>query len=123
VDSTAIPWLRLGAVISSGPGVLDDTTYIQRVNTVGGIAPPPLLHSSVTRRVSPTQQSTSSIGQSNSLEVWGGRLMGTAHLNLETICRRNDDFIQKSPSFNQDFKSPKIRAGRWLVALATGMAA
>jgi len=39
VDPTAIPWLRLGAVMSSGPGVLDGTSYIQRVNTVGGVAP------------------------------------------------------------------------------------
>ena len=39
VDPTAIPWLRLGAVQSNGPGILDGTTYIQRVNTVGGLAP------------------------------------------------------------------------------------
>jgi hypothetical protein len=35
----AIPWLRLKAVDSDGPGVLDGVTYIQRVNTVGGLAP------------------------------------------------------------------------------------
>jgi hypothetical protein len=35
----AIPWLRLRAVSSDGPGVFDRTTYIQRVNTVGGTAP------------------------------------------------------------------------------------
>jgi hypothetical protein len=38
-DPTAIPWLRLTAVSSSGPGVFDGVTYIQRVNTVGGIRP------------------------------------------------------------------------------------
>ena len=38
-DTTAIPWLKLGAVSSQGPGVLDGVTFIQRVNTVGGIAP------------------------------------------------------------------------------------
>jgi hypothetical protein len=38
-DPTAIPWLKLGAVSSNGPGVLDGVTFIQRVNTVGGIAP------------------------------------------------------------------------------------
>jgi hypothetical protein len=35
----AIPWLLLEAVDSDGPGVLDGVTYIQRVNTVGGLAP------------------------------------------------------------------------------------
>jgi len=39
-DSTAIPWLRLGAISSQGPGVFDGVTFIQRVNTVGGKAPP-----------------------------------------------------------------------------------
>ena len=39
VDSSAIPWLLLRAVTNSGPGVLDGTTYIQRVNTAGGLAP------------------------------------------------------------------------------------
>jgi Protein of unknown function (DUF3455) len=29
----------LGAVKSDGPGIFDGVTYIQRVNTVGGIAP------------------------------------------------------------------------------------
>ncbi|HUR97007.1 MAG TPA: DUF3455 domain-containing protein [Pyrinomonadaceae bacterium] len=38
-DPTAIPWLRLTAVSSSGPGVLDGVTYIQRINTIGGIRP------------------------------------------------------------------------------------
>ena len=38
-DTTAIPWLRLPAVSSSGPGVLEGVTYIQRVNTVGGLRP------------------------------------------------------------------------------------
>jgi hypothetical protein len=38
-DPTAIPWLKLGAVSKQGPGVLDQVGLIQRVNTVGGIAP------------------------------------------------------------------------------------
>ncbi|MFI5219724.1 MAG: DUF3455 domain-containing protein [Bacteroidia bacterium] len=39
VDATAIPWLLLGAVSSQGPGIYEGTTYIQRVNTTGGLAP------------------------------------------------------------------------------------
>jgi hypothetical protein len=39
VDPTAIPWLLLAGVNSGGPGVLNGTTFIQRVNTVGGLAP------------------------------------------------------------------------------------
>jgi hypothetical protein len=39
VDSTAIPWLRLGAKATSGPCPLEQTTHIQRVNTVGGLFP------------------------------------------------------------------------------------
>ena len=38
-DPSAIAWLLLGAVSSQGPGVLDGVTYIQRVNTTGGLAP------------------------------------------------------------------------------------
>ncbi len=38
-DPSAIPWLRLGAVSSQGPGIFDGVKFIQRVNTVGGIAP------------------------------------------------------------------------------------
>ena len=38
-DLSAIPWLLLGVTDSDGPGVFDDVTYIQRVNTVGGLAP------------------------------------------------------------------------------------
>jgi len=38
-NSNAIPWLLLGAVKSEGPGIFEGVTYIQRVNTVGGIAP------------------------------------------------------------------------------------
>jgi len=37
-DPTAIPWLSLSAV-AAGPGVFHRTTFIQRVNTVGGTAP------------------------------------------------------------------------------------
>jgi len=41
VDPNSIPWLRLSAVAASteGPGIFDNTTFIQRVNTVGGKAP------------------------------------------------------------------------------------
>ncbi|MBS1788045.1 MAG: DUF3455 domain-containing protein [Acidobacteria bacterium] len=39
VDSTAVDWLLLQAVSTDGPGVFNGTTYVQRVNTVGGKAP------------------------------------------------------------------------------------
>lgn len=39
VDPDAIPWVLLKAVQTSGPGILAETTYIQRVNTTGGKAP------------------------------------------------------------------------------------
>ena len=38
-DASAIPWLLLGAVSSDGPGIFRGTTFIQRVHTVGGLAP------------------------------------------------------------------------------------
>jgi Protein of unknown function (DUF3455) len=38
-DSTAIPWLLLQAVSTTGPGIFSSVTYIQRVNTTGGLAP------------------------------------------------------------------------------------
>jgi hypothetical protein len=38
-DPSAIPWLKLKAVVNEGPGIFDRVTYIQRVNTVGGNAP------------------------------------------------------------------------------------
>jgi Protein of unknown function (DUF3455) len=38
-DPTAIRWLRLAAVTSQGPGVFAGTTWIQRLNTTGGLAP------------------------------------------------------------------------------------
>jgi hypothetical protein len=38
-DVNSIPWLLLKAVDSDGPGIFHRVTYIQRVNTVGGIAP------------------------------------------------------------------------------------
>ena len=40
-DPDAIPWLGLGSVPESteGPGIFADVTFIQRLNTVGGIAP------------------------------------------------------------------------------------
>jgi hypothetical protein len=39
VDPEAIPWLRLDAKTAEGPRHLCGTTFIQRVNTVGGKAP------------------------------------------------------------------------------------
>jgi hypothetical protein len=36
---TSIPWLRLTAIINTGPGMLRDVTYIQRVDTMGGVGP------------------------------------------------------------------------------------
>src|SRR5216117_29319 len=39
VDPNAIPWLRLNAKSTEGPGIFAATTYIQRVNTTGGKAP------------------------------------------------------------------------------------
>src|SRR5262249_20070238 len=38
-DTSAIPWLLLASASSQGPGVFDGVTFIQRVNTVGGLAP------------------------------------------------------------------------------------
>ena len=39
VDTNAIPWVKLEAVTTEGPGILADTKFIQRVNTTGGKAP------------------------------------------------------------------------------------
>jgi hypothetical protein len=38
-DPDAIPWLKLKAAASDGPGIFDGTTFIQRLYTVGGKAP------------------------------------------------------------------------------------
>ena len=38
-DSSAIPWLLLMKVSSDGPGFFSSVTFIQRLNTSGGIAP------------------------------------------------------------------------------------
>ena len=38
-DTSSIPWLLLEAKDSGMPGVFNHVTYIQRVNTTGGIAP------------------------------------------------------------------------------------
>lgn len=38
-DASAIPWLRLQAVSNDGPGIFNRVTFIQRVNTAGGLAP------------------------------------------------------------------------------------
>ena len=39
IDATAIPWLLLQATSTAGDGNFTETTYIQRLNTVGGLAP------------------------------------------------------------------------------------
>jgi hypothetical protein len=39
VDSSAIDWLKLEAVSTDGPGIFSRVTYIQRVNTTGGLKP------------------------------------------------------------------------------------
>lgn len=39
VNSSAIPWLLLQATSTSGDGTFTGTTYIQRLNTFGGLAP------------------------------------------------------------------------------------
>jgi hypothetical protein len=38
-DPTAIPWLLLGAASHSGDGRMEEVTYIQRLHTIGGLAP------------------------------------------------------------------------------------
>jgi uncharacterized protein DUF3455 len=38
-DPTAIAWLLLQMVSTEGPGIFDRVTYIQRVNTAGGLPP------------------------------------------------------------------------------------
>lgn len=40
-DPSAIAWLLLEKVSSGGPGIFGSVTYIQRVNTTGGVAPAP----------------------------------------------------------------------------------
>jgi len=39
MDTNSIPWVRLIAVSTEGPGIFADTTFVQRVNTVAGKAP------------------------------------------------------------------------------------
>jgi len=39
VDPNSIPWLLLGVAHAEGPGVFHNTTFIHRVNTVGGNPP------------------------------------------------------------------------------------
>ena len=38
-DSTAIDWLLLQKFSTEGPGIFSNVTYIQRVNTAGGLKP------------------------------------------------------------------------------------
>jgi hypothetical protein len=38
-DPTAIPWLLLKAISHAGDGRMEDVTYVQRLETVGGLAP------------------------------------------------------------------------------------
>lgn len=39
VDASAIPWLLLQGTGHSGSGAMSDVTYVQRLNTTGGLAP------------------------------------------------------------------------------------
>lgn len=38
-DPTAIPWLLLKAATNVGPGIFADVTWVQRLDTEGGVAP------------------------------------------------------------------------------------
>jgi hypothetical protein len=38
-DTTAVAWLLLKKVSTDGPGIFSNVTFIQRVNTTGGLAP------------------------------------------------------------------------------------
>ena len=38
-DPDSIPWVLLKAAATTGPGIFDGVTFVQRVNTVGGKAP------------------------------------------------------------------------------------
>ena len=38
-NPSAIPWLKLEAVTTEGPGIFNGVTFVQRVNTTGGTAP------------------------------------------------------------------------------------
>ena len=38
-DPNSIAWLKLSGMSSQGPGMFDGVDFIQRVNTVGGVAP------------------------------------------------------------------------------------
>lgn len=38
-DSNAVAWLLLKKVTTDGPGIFNNVTFIQRVNTTGGVAP------------------------------------------------------------------------------------
>src|ERR1700755_943990 len=38
-NANAIPWLKLEAVSTEGPGVFNGVTFVQRVNTTGGAGP------------------------------------------------------------------------------------
>jgi hypothetical protein len=38
-SATAIPWLLLSAASTEGPGVFEQVTFVQRLNTEGGLAP------------------------------------------------------------------------------------
>lgn len=38
-DASAVPWLLLKKVSTDGPGIFSHVTFVQRVNTTGGLAP------------------------------------------------------------------------------------
>jgi hypothetical protein len=38
-DPSAIPWLLLGAAQNNGDGIMSNVTFVQRLDTTGGLAP------------------------------------------------------------------------------------
>jgi hypothetical protein len=40
-DTSAIAWLKLQTVVAEGPGIFSRITFIQRINTTGGLKPTP----------------------------------------------------------------------------------
>ena len=39
VDAKSVPWLKLSVSSSTGPGIFEGVTFIQRINTQGGVRP------------------------------------------------------------------------------------
>lgn len=51
VDATAIPWLLLSAASNTGRGLMSGVTFIQRLSTVGGLAPSGICEAGAEARV------------------------------------------------------------------------